>query len=104
VKGKGLALGTAFVIGIGLGILFFGGLWWTVQRLPTASWPALLALGSFWGRTAVCGAGFYLVMDGHWARLSACFLGFLGARTILVRHWRPRGASVTAAAPRGEPL
>lgn len=102
--GNGVALGIAFAVGLGLGTLFFGGLWLTVQRIPTASWPALLALGSFWGRSTVCVAGFYLVMDGGWARLVACFLGFLGARLALVRYWRPQRPSVAAVAPRGEPI
>ena len=100
--GNGLALGMAFVAGIGLGILFFGGLWLTVQRISVSSWPALLALGSFWGRSAVCMLGFYLVMDGHWDRLAACLLGFLGARIVLVRYWRSERPSA-AAVLRGDP-
>lgn len=100
----GLALAMAFAAGIGLSILFFGGLWLTVQRIPTAAWPGLLALGSFWGRSVLCIAGFYLVMDGHWTRLVACFLGFLLARLVLIRRWRSPRPSVAVAAPRGEPV
>ncbi len=103
MEGTSLVFGMAFTVGIGLGILFFGGLWLTVQRIPTASCPGLLALGSFWGRSAVCITGFYLVMDGDWARLLACFLGFLAARLVAVRHWRsPRAPALTTS--QGEPI
>jgi F1F0 ATPase subunit 2 len=103
VAGDGLGLGMAFAVGIGLGSLFFGGLWMTVRRIPKARWPACLALGSVWGRSIVCVAGFYLIMEGGWVRLAACFLGFLGARLALVRHWRPQHPPVAAVSPRGEP-
>lgn len=95
-----LALEMAFGAGIGLGLLFFGGLWLTVQRLSTTSRPALLALGSFWGRAAVCLVGFYVVM-GHWARLAACLSGFLVVRFVLVRCWRPPRLSISSPPPGG---
>ena len=75
--------------GAGLGLLFFGGLWWTVRRLPMARHPAPLALGSLVVRLGGSLAGFYLVMDGHWVRLLACLTGFLLARTLLVRRLQP---------------
>ena len=84
-----LLLVIPFALGIGLGMFYFGGLWVTVQRLPATSWPALLTLGSFWLRSAVCGWGFYWVMDGQWERLAACFLGFLTTRSVLICRWGP---------------
>lgn len=82
-----LLLGIPFAVGIGLGLFYFGGLWMTIQRLPTTSWPAVLTFGSFWVRSAACGWGFYWVMDGQWERLAACLLGFLGTRSVLIRRW-----------------
>ena len=84
-----LLLMLALAAGMGLGIFYFGGLWLTVRRLPTARQPALLSLLSFFGRLGVVLFGFYLVMGGHWERLLVCLLGFLGARVILVRVWGP---------------
>jgi F1F0 ATPase subunit 2 len=72
------------VAGIGLGLYYFGGLWWTVQRLTTARHPVLLSLGSTVVRTIGMLAGFYWVMDGQWERLLACAGGFFAARTLLV--------------------
>ena len=75
--------------GIGLGVFYFGGLWLTVRKLPTAPRPVFLSLSSFFARMAVVLIGFYFVMDGRWERLFVCLLGFLGARFVLVRLWGP---------------
>jgi F1F0 ATPase subunit 2 len=77
---------SAFVAGLGLGLFYFGGLWLTVQKIPSMRWPGLWLLASYMGRTALCLAGFYLVMGGQWEWLIACFVGFLLARTLLVRR------------------
>ena len=97
-----LPLMMALMTGLALGGWYFGGLWVTVRRLPTASAPALLALGSFWLRLAVSVMGFYVVMDGQWERLLVCFVGFLGMRSVLMRRWRPERQSVAAAGARGK--
>lgn len=81
----------ALAAGMGLGMFYFGGLWLTVRRLPTARWPAFLSLLSFFARLGVVLFGFYLVMGvgGHWERLLVCLFGFLVVRVILVRLWGP---------------
>ncbi|HSF29119.1 MAG TPA: ATP synthase subunit I [Candidatus Tectomicrobia bacterium] len=76
----------AFVAGLGLGLFYFGGLWLTVRELPTMRWPGLWLMASFVGRTVLSLVGFYLAMGGRWERLVACFLGFLLARTLVVRR------------------
>jgi F1F0 ATPase subunit 2 len=78
----------AGVVGAGLGVVYFGGLWLTVRRLPEARWPALLLLGSMVGRTALTLLGFYVVMGARWERLLACLAGFILARMVLVRRLR----------------
>lgn len=89
---------TAFAAGACLGAFFFGGLWWTVQRLPTTRRPALLFLGSFAVRTAVVLAGIYLVTAGQWLQVISCVAGFIVMRTILTRRWGPSTASDTHTA------
>jgi F1F0 ATPase subunit 2 len=79
----------SLMAGMGLGLVYFGGLWLTVQRLPAATRPALLTLSSFLGRLALCVLGFYGVTEGDWGRLLLCLLGFLSSRTILLRRWGP---------------
>lgn len=80
-----LGLILALVIGMGLGGIFFGGLWLTLVRLPAARRPVLLALGSLVGRIGITVLGFYLVMNGSLLRLLACVLGFILMRLVMVR-------------------
>ena len=80
------ALALAFVAGALLGVFFFGGLWWTVQKGVTSERPALWFLGSLLLRTGLILAGFYFVAQGHWSRLVVCLLGFLIARVIVVKR------------------
>jgi F1F0 ATPase subunit 2 len=94
-----LSLAWAWVAGTGLGLFYFGGLWFTVQRLPTCRWPAPLVLASFVGRTAVVVVGFYFVMGGRWERVLACLVGFIVVRLVLVSRLRAELASDT---PRGK--
>lgn len=88
-----LPITLAWVAGLGLGLFYFGGLWLTVQRLPTWRWPIPLVLASFAGRTAVVVVGFYFVMDGQWERMLACLAGFVMVRLFLVSRMRTELAS-----------
>lgn len=84
-----IALVSPFLVGIVLGLFYFGGLWWTVQRLVTAAHPALLALISMFGRNAVALLGFYLITADRWERLVVCLIGFILARVVLVQFLKP---------------
>lgn len=68
-----------------LGILYFGGLWETVRRIPGSRRPYRLLVWSYLGRLSIVLGGFYLVMDGAWERLAACVAGFLAVRVIMIR-------------------
>jgi F1F0 ATPase subunit 2 len=86
---EALDLVLALAAGIGLGAIFFGGLWLTLNRLPTTRWPLPLALGSLIGRTVVVIIGFSLIAAGSWQRLIACLLGFILIRQFLIRWLHP---------------
>ncbi len=88
-----LWLALALVVGLALGVVYFGGLWLTVKRLPTTRRPALLFFGSFLARTALVVAGIYLVMDGRWERVAVCLAGLLVARVVLTRRLGPACSS-----------
>jgi F1F0 ATPase subunit 2 len=75
----------ACVAGVLVGIFFYGGLWWTVQRGLRSSWPALWFVGSLIVRTSITLFTFYLVSDGHWLRLLFCMVGFTVAGKIITR-------------------
>jgi len=96
-----LTLVSAGVAGLLLGVIFFGGLWWTVRKGVSARRPALLFLGSLVLRSAVTVAGFYVVGDGHWQRLLACLLGFVIARFMVTRLAGPPAEHYHAPAKEG---
>ncbi len=81
-----LSLGFALIAGIGLGLFYFCGLWWTVQRLPAARAPALLMFGSFFARLSLTLCGLFIVMHGSWERLTICVVGLLLTRMLVVRR------------------
>lgn len=68
-----------------LGLLFFGGLWWTLRRAFGSPRPALWVGGSLLLRMAGAAAGFVLVSAGDWRRLVSCLIGFWAARWLIVR-------------------
>ncbi|MEO5719587.1 MAG: ATP synthase subunit I [Chthoniobacterales bacterium] len=79
----------AGLAGLLLGVIFFGGLWWTVRKGLTAKQPALWFLGSMLLRMGIALVGFYFVGRGDWKRLLVCLAGFVVARfvvTWLTRH------------------
>lgn len=84
-----LNLALAFVTGALLGVVFYGGLWWTVRKAVSSQQPALWFFGSQLVRMGVVLVGFYLVSDGRWERLVACLVGFVLARMLVVRFTGP---------------
>ena len=83
-----LILSLAVVAGLLLGMIFFGGLWWTVRKGVFSKSPALWFLGSMLLRMGIVLAGFYFVGLGVWERLVVCLLGFIIARIIVMRLTR----------------
>jgi len=75
-----LFLAMALAVGLLLGLMFFGGLWWTVRKGLTSPYPAVWFMTSMALRTGLTLFGFYLVSAGHWERLVMCLVGFIAAR------------------------
>jgi len=72
--------GLAGLAGLGIGGMFFGGLWWTVRQGVNSKRPALLFAGSMLARIGLALAGFYFVSGHRWERSVACLAGFIAAR------------------------
>ena len=79
------ALVLALLSGVLLGVIFFGGLWWTVRRGLISPVPALWFSASSLIRTAVALGGFYVVSHGEWRRLLACLLGYFLALMVVIQ-------------------
>ena len=77
-----------------LGLVFFGGLWWTLRRAFASKRPALWVGISLLVRMVATSGGFVFVSAGDWRRLLSCLLGFLAARWLVLRL-TPRVAAHT---------
>jgi F1F0 ATPase subunit 2 len=85
-----LMLVVAGAVGLVLGAVFFGGLWWTVRKGVSSPRPALWFLGSMLLRMGIVLASFYFVGGGQWQRLLGCLLGFVIARFLVMWLTRTR--------------
>jgi F1F0 ATPase subunit 2 len=84
-------LSASFLAGAMLGILFFLGLWWTVQKGLASNRPALWFFGSTLLRTGFVIVGFFFISAGDWRRLLICLMGFFIARVLVTRFTRTTG-------------
>jgi len=78
----------ALLAGVLLGMIFYGGLWWTIRRSVSAKTLNVWLIGSFPFRAIIAVGGFYLVSRGDWRSLLVCLLGFLIARVCVTRLLR----------------
>jgi F1F0 ATPase subunit 2 len=73
------------VAGLALGLLFFGGLWWTTQRLAASSRPALVVSVSLLVRTGVLALALVVLARAHVSLLVGAAVGLIIARIVLTR-------------------
>ena len=73
------------ITGFLLGLFFFGGLWWTTKKGLLSKTPALWFLTSLFVRIGIVIIAFYYLSRGHWERALICLIGFIIARTIIMR-------------------
>jgi len=85
-----MSLLAAFIGGLLLGSLFFGGLWWTVRKGLASPRPAVWFVGSYIVRSSVVLLGFYVLAGGRWSRLTAVLVGFILARLVATGCGRSR--------------
>ena len=80
-----IAYFAVFLVGMALGVMYFGGLWWTVAALARKRYSVWLLAGSFVVRLCLLTAGLYFVLlIGVW-HLAVCVAGVVSARMLLVR-------------------
>ena len=76
----------ALLLGAVLGSFYFAGLWLTLRRLPNVRQRAILIATSFVTRTVIVLLGFSLIVDYGWQGLALSLVGFVAARSVLVRR------------------
>jgi F1F0 ATPase subunit 2 len=69
--------------GLALGLVYFGGLWWTVRRVPTWRRPERALLASFVARALLALPAFAALALHGPVPLVAALVGFLVARAAL---------------------
>jgi F1F0 ATPase subunit 2 len=77
-----------FAVGLLLGGIFFGGLWWTVKRGMASPHPARWFLISLIVRSGIVVFGFYAIAGQDWQRWMACVLGLTLARYLITRKFK----------------
>lgn len=75
----------ALIAGIILGILFFGGLWYTVRIGLRSKKSGLIFIVSLFLRMGIVLLGFYFVGANNWQKMLVCLGGFLLARIVITR-------------------
>lgn len=78
-----------FAEGFVLGVLFFGGLWFTVKKSVSARNPIWWIFGSFIVRTGIVLSGFYYMAQFGWQAMLLGLLGLIMARFIIM-HFTKR--------------
>ncbi|GAU09458.1 ATP synthase subunit I [Desulfoplanes formicivorans] len=74
----------ALLAGLATGLFFFGGLLWTVRRIPGCARPKILVWTSFVVRQTITVATMVFVCRDQWERWAAAMIGFLVIRTLLI--------------------
>tara|TARA_R110001583_G_scaffold81253_2_gene217026 strand:+ start:58514 stop:58870 length:357 start_codon:yes stop_codon:yes gene_type:complete len=78
----------ALGVGVGLGIFYFIGLWWTVRQIVSNNYVALLFLSSMFFRISVVMLSFYLLLGQDWQAILLALLGFTMLRLVVIRLTR----------------
>lgn len=94
-----MLIAVPLVAGFGLGLLYFGGLWYTLLRLPSTKRPAWLTAGSFLLRTTLAAAAFLWFMDPGLLPPLIMLGGFVAARYLLTRLLGPRARPAPGGPP-----
>jgi F1F0 ATPase subunit 2 len=80
------------IVGLGLGLLYYGGLWLTLRKLNQLRQPALWLSLSLLLRMFAVVAVLYLLFADSWQQLLMALLGMLITRTVLVQRIKPTAA------------
>ncbi|MBU4509756.1 ATP synthase subunit I [bacterium] len=74
------------LIGLGLGLFYFGGLWLTIKNMNQVRSPIILTLGSYILRiAAVFLVLIYVARQGEWGNILILLVGFIASRIFLSR-------------------
>ena len=84
-----------FLGGVVLGFVFFGGLYWSVNKLPTVKHPGLLMVVSMLVRMAILLTGLYFLMAGEIKNLLAAVVGVMLVKFVMIARVRQKPPAPT---------
>ena len=95
-----LVLVLMFLAGGILGVMYFTGLWFTVQRIHYGKHPVLWLITSMAVRMILLLAAFYFILHyGDWIHLLAVLVGFVATRMVYTRRMRARLSAAAQLPP-----
>lgn len=77
--------GLGFFCGLGIGLFYFGGLWWTLVHLPHRVRPGIWLAASYLFRVSIALFGFWLIMRKSLVALFFSLAGFILMRIVFSR-------------------
>lgn len=75
----------SFIVGLGIGALFYMGLWWTILSRFSSRYLMLWWWMSFIVRICAAASVFYLVANEHLPRYALILLGFMISRKVIFK-------------------
>jgi F1F0 ATPase subunit 2 len=82
-----------FVGGMLLGLVFFGGLYWTVQKIGTVKYPGPLMLISAVGRMVMLLLGIYFLGGNDMKQFLAVLAGVILVKFLIILSVRKKSRS-----------
>jgi len=82
-----------FIGGIFLGFIFFGGLYWSVNKLPEVKYPAVLMITSALVRMAILLAGIYFIAGNDIKKILSILLGVVLVKIVMIFTVKNKSAS-----------
>jgi F1F0 ATPase subunit 2 len=79
----------AALAGILFGIIYFGGLWLTIQKMSQVNRPVILLIASFIVRLGLVLIGFYLIANGRIEMLAVSLITFFITRFFFISRIQP---------------
>lgn len=74
----------SLLVGFGVGLLFYMGLWWTIRQLASSKYAAIWFCLSFLVRIGGAAVLFFLIGNNDICRYGFLLLGFVLAKKIAV--------------------
>lgn len=73
-----------FFGGIILGIIFFGGLYWSVNQLAKVRYPAVLMIASAFVRMGILLFGIFLLADNNIKNMLSIVVGIILVKVVMI--------------------